>query len=218
MKKHQYTKLVIQIFNPENHRHIKLAIRLSFFALLLLFLSMCPIIYDKLSNTLQGLSTGLLSGTILLLITGIKNKEQEFIQIKYNTVHECRLFLADIMITAVSASRKKSFESIDDLYNKTFAIYYDYLNKSFKLRYSKIETLPEDIYSELDKYIDDSQNKIGDILDILRETQVLDDKIRHEVSDRFFNVFCSTFELHSKFRKLESDVYNQKQQINNSLI
>lgn len=58
-------------------------------ALLLMILSICPFVYQKLVGILQGLSTGILSGMVLLLITGIKTQEQRKLQKNFDAVDVC---------------------------------------------------------------------------------------------------------------------------------
>lgn len=65
-------------------RHEKAALLLTAVAILFMIISFCPGGLKEATGILQGLSTGLLSGMVLLFVTGIKSKEIRELSDTYN--------------------------------------------------------------------------------------------------------------------------------------
>ena len=77
-------------------KYEKMVFKLFILAFLLLILSWCPCGYQEVTGILQGLGTGLLSGIVLLFVTGIKSKEHKQLTKAYNAIHESNLALSII--------------------------------------------------------------------------------------------------------------------------
>lgn len=71
-------KILMKIKNVAKHEII--VILLVVIAAMLLGISYCLNPDNKMINILQGLATGILSGIVLLIITGIKSKESKWLK------------------------------------------------------------------------------------------------------------------------------------------
>ena len=111
--------------------HVKTAFTLTVIAFLLMGFSLYYKDRTEVTGILQGLSTGLLSGMVLLLITGIKGNEIRELSDMYN-------FWAKMKGTLITT---------DELYN-TLYYYRTYHDKNDNMTFEKYERIINNIYSE----------------------------------------------------------------------
>lgn len=196
---------------------------LLFASLLLMILSICPFVYPKLVGILQGLSTGLLSGMVLLLITGIKTQEQKNLQKTYDAIHMCNLsfpiiFSAFSNLEQYLFHNNKSSDNYEELYNRISNAHLECQNEYIKLMDIDSTFIPEDICHDLKEYLKIFRISLDIIGDSIIKFKINKDKdALTDILPAFYTIINNAITLHFKITREEIDINYDKNQIDNYL-
>lgn len=192
-------------------KHEKITILLAaiavFFRILFLYTNVWR--YKRYS---AWLGKGILSGIVLLFITGIKTKDYKNITPKYNILHKSRECL--IKIEGVYGT----------IYHKT------YHGKKEKMDFETYLGLINDIYREyqnayrikneikFEEYFSLMKEKMSEIAEKVKKITFGDKEALNDISEDFYFIQEKAFKLKIKIKKLEDRLYMERENINNSLI
>lgn len=204
-------------------KHEKIAFKSTIIAILLLIISVCPGGYAEVTGILQGIATGLLSGTVLLFISGIKERDRFNLNAVYSNLNELNSALTNIYV------------SYDTLYHKT---YHGKKEKMSYEEYLKIIIEAFDEYKESNEKLSNicinlvpNNTQIKDYTNLLNNELVAINKALHiaqedisnkkcldDLVHRLFELQYLAFELYLENIKNVKEVNSEIMHINNSLI
>lgn len=140
-------------------KHEKTAFVLGIIGLVLMGISFCPAGWESATGILQGVSTGLWSGIILLFVNGIKSREIKELAEIYDIIHQSNLALIIISdaysdIYHKTYHGKKEEMSFESYLNIVKEMFNDYIRSFNAIARIKIDLIPDNgIREDLNKYI-----------------------------------------------------------------
>ncbi len=206
--------------------HVKTAFFLTVIAFLLMGISLYFKNWTEVSGILQGLATGLLSGMVLLLITGIKGNEIRELSDVYN-------FLTKVNDTLIKT---------DDLYSTVY-YYRTYHKENDSITFEKYECIISNIYMEhnslqhelaafnyltssskytlagLPEFIELFDLELREIHPKIVMARIKEDKtILDEVSELLFILHREMNLLHQSIVAKIQEIHNKREGIKNSFL
>lgn len=205
-------------------KHEKTALVLGIIGLILMGISFCPGGWEPATGIIQGLSTGLWSGIILLFVNGIKSREVKELAEIYDTMHQSNLALiiisdaySDIYHKTYHGKKEgMSFESYLNIVKETFN---NYLRSCNTIIHMDIELIPDkDIREDLNKYIHYLDEEIPNIQITIDNINEGDRESLDKLREKFYDIQHEAYVLRSTSLILEKEIYAKKTYIDNSLI
>ena len=207
------------------HNHVVLTMVIVLISVGLLVVSVSLPSSNKLSAILQGLSTGLLAGVLLLFISGIKNKERSKLQAHLNSIQKCRTVLLDIESaynelyngTYLNKNDTISFEAYyDDL---RFAImYFDMLSEEWQLKKTFSEPTIGSSLRKAHQGLLDVEMMLKRAMQIYIDNPDRAKAKLNEVENRIYKISSKMVDLGKNLIIIETEVYREMEHLNNSLI
>lgn len=206
------------------HWHTLLTIVITVIAFALLCLSIfLPNCFEKTTDFLQSMSTGLFAGIILLFISGLKNRQRRKLQETYNAIHKCNLSFANIM------------SSYSTLYHETyhgkaaklsFQVYYDKIQKAYLAlmdEYETLDTILSGAPSEDIRKLTNDVFVLGYSLETIHNAL---ENVKHnadkaeltKIREMFYDISNRAHSLYFSFLKQESIICNEIMRLDNSFI
>ena len=205
-------------------KHEKAALLLAVIAVLLMAISLCPGGWAEATSILQGLSTGLLSGMVLLLVAGIKGQETRELSDIYDFYYKSNNAFIAIMesysslyhMTYHGKKERMPFETYADLivetYNKCDRAYQelyslicsfgqkDYIAEDITLANTLKEKLSE-IRQKIDNAKADGKNKA-----LFNEVREMFYELQHEVYCFYPKSSQKMRQIYEKMKRIESSL------------
>lgn len=203
-------------------KHEKVAGALFIISILLMIVSLCPGGWAEMTGILQGLSTGLLSGMVLLLITGIKGKEVKqlsnicnfWIEVNRIIINGVQLYSTLYHSTYHGKKEAMTFDEyllvMDNTYFKFVSLHQELisLNGSFVPPQYQISEFPEfinDFDAELQKIrlkIDNAESKQSKAT--LNEVREMFYDLQHKIHPLCQMISQQIQQIHNKREHIES--------------
>lgn len=206
------------------HWHTRLTIVMTVIAFALLFLSIfLPDCFEKTTNFLQSMSTGLLAGIVLLFISGLKNRQRGKLQATYKAIHKCNLSFANIMSSYSTLYHETYHGKVAKL---SFQMYYDKIQKAYLALMEEYETLntilsgaPSEDIRKLTNDVIVLGYSLETIHNALENVKHNADKTElTEIREMFYDISNRAYSLYFSFLKKESIICNEMMQLDNSFI
>ena len=187
-------------------KHEKVAFLLSATAILLMAISLCPGGLAEATGILQGLSTGLLSGMVLLLITGIKGREIRELSIAYDFYSKSSYAFMAIIESYSTLYHKTYHGKKEKMLFSTYAGLIDEAYKKCYLAYQELDSLDrafgqkDCIAEEIVKFIDDLKDELFNIQHKIYDARVYgtDKMLFNEIREMFYNLQTKPLDLYPK--------------------
>lgn len=210
--------------------HEKIALFLLIIAALLIIMSYCPNITARSIGLIQGVASGIISGIVLLFITGIKERDYKHLSSIYETLQKSNMILSSIIIThnkfynEFYNFRKQNCESSSylKLITNTYANFRKYSNLLNNLDFGEnYETL-----QSLSAYNIFLQNALNEVANTIRqikkasnsETFDIDSVILFHLKDVYYDIQETAYYLSREIIERESELSSQKELITKSFI
>lgn len=205
-------------------KHEKITILLAAIAVIFLGLCFCSQMSGDVKSILQGLATGILSGIVLLFITGIKTKDYKNITKKYNILHKSRECLIKIEEsygtiyhkTYHGKKEKMDFKSYLGLINDTYREYQNAYMIKKEIKFEEI--LDNELIREFEEYFSLMEEKMCEIREKIKKITFDDKEALNDISEDFYFIQEKALKLKTEIKELEDRLYMERENINNSLI
>lgn len=210
-------------------KHEKVTIFLILISIILLFISCCPGGIEEATGILQGIATGIMSGTILAMITGIKSRESADIEEKYDTLHEFNGWLLDMMQLHSTLYHNTYHGKINGNDYETYLKYIEDTWNGYHDVYTKIGKTKSDVQPVLDSETFAEVEELKDIIDSdfreipqgiyackMSENKNIEDLDR--LKDKLYNSQSKAYEIFFKSNMLEKELGEKMKRIKSSLI
>lgn len=205
-------------------RHEKVTLILVLVAIMFLAISYFWGVDKSLTGILQGFATGLLSGIVLLLITGIKSKEYKYLNQQYHVIHEINLALTEIeqsygtFYHKTYHGKKKQMGIndysilVNDFYKKCKEIYL----KLQKCDYEIIQN--SDVKAEAENYMNFMDEKLHELERKMCNSEVENKEILVRIENIFYEIQYKSYIVLIKNKKLENEIYKEREHVGNSWV
>lgn len=199
-------------------KHEKRIVILLLISLVLILLSLYPCI-KCLSGVLQGVSTGILSGTVLLYVTGIKNQEQRRLQSSCKAIVECIALVYKIMfIRGPVDSQNESSIDFSEYYDWVFTDYSALKDGYDALKSVDTSLMPETASTALADYINMVNHDLEHIDSLILEAKNKGDVvILTTVHSKIYLLSDFAAALFPVMMTTGSLLYDERDRINSSL-
>lgn len=203
-------------------KHEKAAGALFIFSIILMIISLCPGGLAEMTGILQGLSTGLLSGMVLLWITGIKGKEVKqlsnicnfWIEVNRIIISSDELYSTLYHSTYHGKKDTITFDEylliIDDTYCKYVSLHQElvsldvsFIPKKYQMsEFSKIITTIDTELQKIRLQIDDADSKQSKA-DLNKVREMLYD-LQHKIHPLYQMISQQIQQMYDKREHIES--------------
>lgn len=206
-------------------KHEKAAFLLTVIALLLMGISFCPGGWAEATGILQGLSTGLLSGMVLLLITGIKGKEIKelsdiydyWVKVNGTLIAADELYSTLYHRTYHGKNDKMTFEEYAGIINNVYWKYNSLGNELAALNYLNI--CSDRAKAELSEFYNYFFIELRNIHSEIVRAGIEEDKVAlNEVREMFFRLQHRMHSLHQTISNIMQEILNQRENIERSFL
>lgn len=199
------------------HERIVALLSVSSIVLTALYFKVYP---NAISNVLLGISTGLLAGIVLLVVTGVKSREQKRLTNIYKAIWQIRCLLSEIVsaysnlyhATYHGKKEQINFQQYKDL---TWTAYFSCQHSLEKLIRLDIQIIPANIYRDLIDFINTFKQCLQNLND--RIAQASDKKTLTEIRDEFYSLSHMAYVLRYKLLEQQTIISDEKIRIENSL-
>lgn len=210
-------------------KHEKVAILLILISIILLFVSCCPGGIEEATGILQGIATGIMSGTILAMITGIKSRESADIEEKYDTLHKFNGCLLDMMQLHSTLYHNTYHGKINGNDYETYLKYIEDTWNGYYDVYAKIGETKSDVQSVLDSETFSEVKELKDIIDsdvreipqginVCKMNGNKNIKDLDRLKDKLYSSQSKAYEIFFKSNMLEKELGEKMKRIKSSLI
>ncbi len=210
-------------------KHEKVAILLILISIILLFISCCPGGIEEATGILQGIATGIMSGTILAMITGIKSRESADIEEKYDTLHKFNGCLLDMMQLHSTLYHNTYHGKINGKDYETYLKYIEDTWNGYLNVYTKIGKTKSDVQSVLDSETFSKVEELKDIIDsdiqeipqginVCKMNGNKNIKDLDRLKDKLYSSQSKAYEIFFKSNMLEKELGEKMKRIKSSLI
>ncbi len=209
-------------------KHEKVTVWLFMIAVLLIIISCCPGGYEEATSILQGVATGLVSGIVLLLVTGIKSKEYKQLTEIYNIIYESVLVFSKISLSYSDLLKKTyggnlidkdNFEFYVNLTKESCNKYKITLRTIQNLEYNGIQNnVIKNNIREFINYTDKQIKEINKIGERASNYKALDNKSLIKIKKELNSINNKTSMISFQCLRLKDKINKQKEHIDNSLV